>query len=191
MAMATVPPAAFPPSPQSPPPAGERNRKRGAGERDGWGSCTLTRASRRLRKRAQPPRRLPLRQAQGRLSPTGAGEGQEKRTGHPGIALPLACLRRCARQVGLAAVRSAPGAGMTEVGRPAPACHPRAWPLHGSGDGDGLRRGIALPLVGQAAVRRAPRARGRGGRAAPARGKIAFLRTPAAAENDVRASTRR
>ena len=125
-------------------------------------SCTLTRASRRLRKRAQPPRRLPLRQAQGRLSPTGAGEGQEKRTGHPGIALPLACLRRCARQVGLAAVRSAPGAGMTEVGRPAPACHPRAWPLHGSGDGDGLRRGITLPLVGQAAVRRAPRARGSG-----------------------------
>ena len=60
-------------------------------------------------------------------------------------------------------------------------CHPRAWPLHGSGDGDGLRRGIALPLaclrraqpvwvrartgrparqVGRTAGRRAPRARG-------------------------------
>ena len=108
-------------------------------------------------------RKLPaILDAQHSRSPAGAGEGQQKRTGHPGIALPLACLRRCARQVGLAAVRSAPRAGMTEVGRPAPACHPRAWPLHGSGDGDGLRRGIALPLVGQAAVRRAPRARGPG-----------------------------
>ena len=42
----------------------------------------------------------------------------------------------------------------------------RARPLHGGRDGDGLRRGIALPLVGQAAVRRAPREGSRGPAAA-------------------------
>ncbi len=40
-------------------------------------------------------RKLPaILDAQHSRSPAGAGEGQQKRTGHPGIALPLACLRR-------------------------------------------------------------------------------------------------
>ncbi len=40
-------------------------------------------------------RKLPaILDTQHSRSPAGAGEGQQKRTGHPGIALPLACLRR-------------------------------------------------------------------------------------------------
>ncbi len=66
-------------------------------------------------------------------------------------------------------------AGMTAVGRPAPACHPRAWPLHGGGD---ARRASPFPdsspppgeRIKERGTLRASGVEGRGGTHPEARG---------------------
>ncbi len=62
-------------------------------------------------------------------------------------------------------------AGMTAVGRPAPACHPRAWPLHGGRD---ARRASPFPDSSPPA---GERIKVRGGRSAQAESKAEGGRT--------------
>ncbi len=83
-------------------------------------------------------RKLPaILDAQHSRSPAGAGEGQQKRTGHPGIALPLACLRRAV---------AAGGSGKAPCGehraRGIPKSFACARPLHGGRD---ARRASPFP----------------------------------------------
>ena len=94
----------------------------------------------------------------------------------------------------------APRAGMTAAGRPAPACHPRAWPLHGGRDARRVRLLFLIPLPrrGRGSRRRPERSasgvEGRGGTYPGARGGASSPPHPSLSpqgERETRTSTAR